>query len=326
MAMTGVDASLELWPDVSAGSAWPTLLIGNGVSINIWKGFQYPALFEQAGLDEAARKVFAAFGTEDFEGVLDTLWRARTLLDAVGQDTYAEVQRGLLDAVRAVHVPWGRVPPAVYAAIGRELETYERVFTLNYDLLTYWGILAKGRAAGTISVDDFFRPPKPFDPDEPLTPGHTALWFVHGALHLWQNSVTGNIGKWTSSQGNLLRDLPEMYADHPGRQPLFVSEGSAAQKRETIGRSRYLRRAFAALREDRGPAVVLGTRLSEPDEHIAATLRERERLAIGVRRASPEQVVAAKAQLVARLGGRTDLVFFDAATHPLGNADWHVDP
>ncbi|NHC16295.1 DUF4917 domain-containing protein, partial [Motilibacter sp. E257] len=63
-----------------------------------------------------------------------------------------------------------------------------------------------------------------------------------------------------------------------------------------------------------------------PDEHIVETLRRRRRIAIGVRSLMPQQVVAAKAALIARLGGRDDLVFFDVATHPLADPAWHVDP
>ncbi|NHC15971.1 DUF4917 family protein, partial [Motilibacter deserti] len=167
-----VTPHLPSWDEVAAASRWPTLLIGNGVSINVWSDFRYSALYERAALTSAAQKAFGALGTTDFEGVLDTLWRTRTLLAALGQDTstvtalYDEVQRGLLDAVHRVHVPWSFVPPATCEAIGREIEKYERVFTLNYDLLVYWGILEKRKVSGTLAVQDFFGPPDPFDPDE----------------------------------------------------------------------------------------------------------------------------------------------------------------
>ncbi|NHC46573.1 DUF4917 family protein [Motilibacter aurantiacus] len=327
-----VTPGLLRWDEVRQEAEWPALLLGNGVSINVWPDFRYATLYERAALSPAAQQAFRALGTTDFEGVLDTLWRARALLTALGQDSsavsalYTEVRRGLLDAVHRVHVPRSRLPSTTCTAIGREIETYERVFTLNYDLLVYWSILEKRDVTGSLTVQDFFGPPDPFDPDEPQRPGWTALWFVHGALHLWQDSATGDVGKWTSGEGNLLRDLPAMYAAHPGRQPLFVSEGGALQKQETIARSRYLRRAFLALRDDRSPVAVLGTSLSPADEHVVEALRHRERVAVGVRRGRPGEVVAAKAALIARLGGREDLVFFDVATHPLTSPEWALTP
>ena len=44
---------LHAWDKLS-NSDWPTLLIGNGLSINVWSNFSYTRLLAQAGLNDAA--------------------------------------------------------------------------------------------------------------------------------------------------------------------------------------------------------------------------------------------------------------------------------
>src|SRR4051794_235995 len=77
-----VDSSLPSWPDVEARLAWERagILLGNGASMAVSPIFSYESLFAIAsdpfnpdGLDEDARKVFAEFGTENFEEVLSNL-------------------------------------------------------------------------------------------------------------------------------------------------------------------------------------------------------------------------------------------------------------
>jgi hypothetical protein len=35
----GITAKLEKWSDVEDGTKWPTLLVGNGTSVNLWGDF-----------------------------------------------------------------------------------------------------------------------------------------------------------------------------------------------------------------------------------------------------------------------------------------------
>lgn len=134
------------WPSIS-GMSWPTLLIGNGASIHVSSRFHYQQLFQAAALPGPVRNVFTQLGTENFERVLTGLWEARTVLSALGSHPratakldrlYLNVKTTLFEAVRTVHPTWTQTPDASLEAICAAMEDTERVFTLNYDLLTYW--------------------------------------------------------------------------------------------------------------------------------------------------------------------------------------------
>jgi len=87
---------------------WPTLVVGNGLSINVWSNFSYVRLFEQANLNASARQLFTDLGTTNFEVVLEALWHGERTLSALGRPTaqvnglYAHVQQQLVDAVRVI--------------------------------------------------------------------------------------------------------------------------------------------------------------------------------------------------------------------------------
>lgn len=107
--------------------------------------------------------------------------------------------------------------------------------------------------------------------------------------------------------GNVIQD---------GFTPLFVSEGSAEEKRLAISRSEYLRFAIGHLRQHRSSLVIYGTSLSPVDEHIAAAIRK------GTREAAVALHVAGKsARAVAEMAERYHavlrglvLTFYDADT------------
>ncbi len=79
---------LQTWDKISNGD-WSTLLLGNGLSINIWSHFAYSRLSEQADLNHSTRQLFADFGTTNFETVLEALWHAERTLAALGRPTVA---------------------------------------------------------------------------------------------------------------------------------------------------------------------------------------------------------------------------------------------
>jgi hypothetical protein len=132
---------LRTW-DKICNAGWPTLLIGNGLSINFWSSFSYKRLLGQAELNQAARQLFDDFGTTNFEVVLEALWHAERTLAALGRPTstvntlYRHVQNQLVGAVRRVHDPWEVVPAQSLTELATALSAHQMVFTLNYDLLT----------------------------------------------------------------------------------------------------------------------------------------------------------------------------------------------
>jgi hypothetical protein len=63
-----VSEDLVSWSDLTE-DPWPTLLIGNGLSINTWRRFAYSELFTVAGLDPPAVQLFSNLETLNFEEV-----------------------------------------------------------------------------------------------------------------------------------------------------------------------------------------------------------------------------------------------------------------
>jgi len=67
MGIPDIDDLVD-WAELSNGP-WPTLLIGNGLSINTWRKFAYSQLVEHAALVPAAAQLFSDLGTVNFEEV-----------------------------------------------------------------------------------------------------------------------------------------------------------------------------------------------------------------------------------------------------------------
>jgi hypothetical protein len=265
------DRLLE-WTDLEDRCGWETLVVGNGLSINIWRDFAYSRLFEQATLDRAARRLFSDFDTQNFETVLEALWHAEKTLSALGRQIdavtklYEKVQSALFQAVRQVHVPWRRIDRPRLQHISDAMRSYRFVFTLNYDLLTYWAAMQRG---ANLAIRDFFwSDDNTFDiSDATLAEDTTGLLYLHGGIHLWQDSKSGRTGKWTTKRGSgvtLLTSLEASVSSIPSRRPLFVSEGTSAQKMAVIRRSDYLTYALQTLSDNTSDTSHIRRQLRRP--------------------------------------------------------------
>jgi hypothetical protein len=322
-----LSARLRPWSELG-DAGWPSLLVGNGLSINVWSGFSYDRLYDEATLDTAAAQLFAELRTSNFEHVLEVLMHAELVLDALGRSAaratrlYRSVRDSLFETVRAVHVPWALVPTATLNQIARALNEHDRIFSTNYDLIPYWALMETSE----VRIADFFwGDHNTFDPSETeVFSGYSALYFIHGGVHLWQSDRSGRTGKWTRNGGGLLQ-LATLFSGHPDRRPLFVSEGSARAKRRTIRRSDYLSFALESLRDDEENTVIFGAALGSQDDHIAAALRSgpRRRIAVALLPDRPEAILGRKGFFTERLSGHR-VSFFDATSHPLGSTSLRV--
>jgi hypothetical protein len=155
-------------------------------------------------------------------------------------------------------------------AIGTEMHRHATVYSTNYDLLPYWEMTALG--VGNF-IDYFFASANKdsFDPIWLPDPGdRTRVFFPHGALHLVQ--------RWNGVASKLKnhgRQLLEQFGTEPQSEPLFVSEGTADDKRAAIRGSDYLSFAYNELARDQGPFVLFGVGLGPQDTHIAEALIDR---------------------------------------------------
>lgn len=273
--MAIVDERLETWDQVRAGAEFTGILVGNGASLAVWERFAYVSLYDVARNDNEHHRLtapdvalFDTLDTRNFEYVLAGLATARRVNEALAieapaiPERYASIQQALVEAVRSTHVPWARVPGTVLEAIREELLNYRFVYSTNYDLLIYWAIMYENRGG----FKDFFW-------GSYFDPANTELWgkattalYLHGGLHLYR-TLRGRTLKRAATEHLNLLDLfgtePE-----PGATPLFISEGSAEDKLESIHRSDYLAFAYTQLAHHEGPLCVFGHSLGEVDQHI----------------------------------------------------------
>lgn len=276
-----LDGSLDPWPDLAPRFSGAALLIGNGLSINVWPPFAYSSLFEHAltgGLSTEDRALFA--GTENFERVLSDLNTAIRVNEVLSlpadriYERYHSLQRALGQAIRAVHLTRTQVPEPTLASIRAELLRYEWIFTISYDLLIYWAMGSGGRFPPFI---DLFRGGGRLEfraDGADVYVGQIPVCFLHGALHL---VVSGSGITWKLRRGaiqTLLDQFGEPIAGDPQARPLLVTEGTARDKLRAIEGNAYLAHALGRLRSVELPMVVFGSSLGAQDDHLLDALNE----------------------------------------------------
>jgi hypothetical protein len=321
------DGTLQDWGDIAGDYAWETLLLGNGLSINVWEEFKYRRLYDHAksgGLTAADRELFAS--TPNFERVLGDLLTAIRVNEIVGIDSgpayerYRNIQTALGHAIREVHVQRYRVPGKTHAAIRDVLEGFEWIFTTSYDLLLYWVIGYQGKFAPFI---DHFRYGGrcEFDPKRAgVYEDQIPIYFLHGALHL----VVGGSGvTWKLRRNDvdaLLDQFGQPISGDPRARPLLVTEGSTEDKLEVIEGNEYLSHAIERLRSNGLATVVFGSGLSTHDAHLAEALNEfpERPVAVSMLPGRKSDLLARQVDIYGKLEAET-LLFFDATTHPLGD-------
>jgi Domain of unknown function (DUF4917) len=329
MTSSSIDGSLASWDEISDAAEWQGLLLGNGLSINVWPRFGYGSLFDHAqdgSLTATDRVLFQS--RSNFELVLADLNVAIRTCDLVGVDTaplyerYRSIQLALGHAIREVHLTRSQVPSSTLKAIRDVLERFEWVFTTSYDLIVYW---AMGYPTSYKPFVDCLRWGNrcEFDPERAdVLVGEIPIYFLHGALHLMVGG-TGTTWKLRrNAMQTLLDQFGEPIAGDPQARPLLVTEGSSQEKLRAIEGNAYLSHALARLRDCELPMVVFGSRLGDSDRHLTDALNEHpERpIAVSMQPGPKRELAARQADIYGRLEAE-NLRFFDARTHPLGSAD-----
>lgn len=324
-----INGKLEDWSSVEADGPWPALLLGNGSSIAVWRDFGYDRLFDEAALTSADKQLFRALGpTTNFELVLAALRVSRLVCQQLAhaddevQQRYDSIRDALIAAVNDLHVPWSTAQPD-FTTIGEALLEHDAVYSTNYDLLAYWGLMSLERPRDW--GDAFWNDGLVFD-DVNVVPKWTMtmIHYLHGALHIYRTR-SGTTVKRRAPVGRTLLDL--LGTQFRGSDlPLFVSEGSSDDKMRVIRSSDYLSFAYGALEDEDRPLVVFGNSLSDQDAHLVRAINRwpKRRMAIALRPNRTLRVIADKTRLQQVLSG--PLRFFDSETHPLGDPALQLAP
>lgn len=325
-AETTIDGDLYDWTSMKDTYDWNGLLIGNGSSIAIWDQFNYSSIFSKSSsekiehpLSQQEQGLFAALGTTNFEQVLSSLYTAKSINQILGFDIelieklYSDIQRALIDAVRATHIPWTTVPVQVLDVINSELLNYKYVFSTNYDILIYWAMMQKNQRA----FRDFFFS-EAFDlSNTEVWEKSTSVFFLHGGLHLYRLPTGQTLKRRAEPDKNLLDLFGQPY--YEGATPLFISEGNYQEKLASIYKSDYLSFAYNKFSQHQDSLVIFGHSLSESDKHISNAINNwgPTRIAISMRPDTKSNIRKRKAQILSQLPD-AKLYFFDSTTHPLG--------
>ncbi|MCB1034217.1 MAG: DUF4917 family protein [Acidobacteria bacterium] len=321
-------AKLEDWGNLREECEFTGLLLGNGASRNVWEGFGYDSLYQIAcaenathRLDTTDQRLFDELGTRSFERVLGGLAVAQLVNRSCSvecgelEERYASIQEALVEAVRNHHIAWSVVEGGIRHSMRDALLDYSFVYSTNYDLLVYWAVMADNGSG----FKDYFWSDE-FDLGNVEVWGKTTrVLYLHGGLHLCRTARGLSVKRRASSNSNLLEDFGSLY-NGERVTPLFVAEGTAADKLRSLYRSDYLSFAYSRLANHMGDLCVFGQALGEEDSHIVRAIRSSmaKKVAVSIRPSSDEEIIKRKAAYIGNfptLGIR----FYNSTTHPLGS-------
>ena len=258
------DEAIERADDVDRN-----LLIGNGFSAQY---FTYSSLLETPPIPEnlLIQNLFRQLNTDDFECVIAMLEDAARVADAYNCDEHSErlrtdavsVRQTLVNAIRHNH-PRNRFD-LNYDSPTAFIQNFNKIFSLNYDLLLYWVILELGRrftdGFGLGRGANGFH--GPFDKT-----AYCDIFNLHGGLHLFQRPSDGEIEKCISDGGNILDNVTNAI-EMDNRFPIYVAEGNSMAKMRKINSNTYLRHCYEKLKCSTGTLFIYGHSASENDSHI----------------------------------------------------------
>ena len=312
------------------------ILLGNGFSRACRDDlFAYDALFDRARdqLHPRVMRAFEALGTTDFEIVMRALRQTEILVRAYSPKRTklarrlradADSLREILVEVIASNHPERsiEIPDCQFRSCRNFLQNFQRMYTLNYDLLLYWTLMKDDIDELNLPTDDGFRQPK----DGPMDyvvwdmndPGQQKVFYMHGALHVFDAGAEVQKYTWSNTGIALVDQIRE--ALESNRYPIFVSEGTSQSKLDRVMHSSYLSRGYRSLSSISGSLFIFGHSLHENDEHVLECIRRSKIQSVyvsifGDPNSGDNQRVVSRAQSLAQ-GRRPnqvrDIRFYDA--------------
>lgn len=283
---------LYRWKDIKK-SFTEGIILGNGASIAVDKRFSYASMLEYAErnrlITKNLAKVFKYLETTDFELVLQMLWHAYRINEALNVDdsitskAYKDLRAALIQSVRDFHIGYGAVSDRLLQ-MARFLKHFKTVASLNYDFLIYWAMLAGNDEFKQQWFKDCFVSGK-FEEDwkwlrkpHGSADGSTLVFYPHGNLVL-AAALFGDEHKIASDESEHLFDAIVSKWQSGDYSPLFVSEGTSEQKFQAINRSPYLINVYNTVLPALGSWVVIfGWSLRDQDQHILKALCSNDQL------------------------------------------------
>ncbi|MGE8458537.1 MAG: DUF4917 family protein, partial [Pseudomonas alloputida] len=227
---------------------------------------------------------------------------------------YYSIKEALIHAVRTVHLPWPLMPKATLATLNQALRAYRSVYTSNYDLVLPWAVQHAPNGFAELFDEQGY-----FDVRRTGSEG-TRVLHLHGGLHLLK-LPDGTTRQRSAESAELLDGFA---VNIPGEVPLFVNEDRSDEKLRAIRNSDYLSWCLGQLAQENQGICLFGQHLDSSDRHLLDAVRQArpQQLSIAIRPLGEASVINQKQHFADRFGDLpgTVLHFFDASTHPLGQA------
>ncbi|AEB28583.1 DUF4917 family protein [Francisella hispaniensis] len=273
------------------------LLLGNGFSMSYnYERFSFTSLLDSAvskGLvieNSPVYKVFSKFSTTDFEEVINLLENSVRVIKEYGiiakedetkiLDDSEKLKKHLVNIITNNHSDKiTEIEDDEFYSCANFIKDYEKIYTLNYDLLLYWTCIKLKKFIDdrivkqfNLKVSDGFSSNS--DDFEQLTYRNdskvsSSIFYLHGALHIFDKK--SEIIKTSYSQTGV--SLKEQTLDFLQKNiyPVFVSEGTDEQKKAKIIHNAYLNHCYkslATIGKKNSNLIVFGTMLKTNDNHI----------------------------------------------------------
>jgi hypothetical protein len=276
------------WNNICAEYNRSTLILGNGASIAVSRQFNYQSLLEHAFNNnllnnEHINELFYFFETNDFELILRRIWQAHNVNQIFRinntnlSQVYEEIRNGLIATVRSIHPSYQEVEPFLNN-IYNFIKQFDTIISLNYDLIIYWALMHGLNINDGFSLKDCFIN-RNFDENwkrfrEPIYGNRftSLIFYLHGNLALGKN-FHGNEYKIENNGINLLNLILDSWS-RMETVPLFISEGTAKQKINSIHNSFYFSTIYReVLPEPKDSLVIYGWGIGPQDLHLLEKLR-----------------------------------------------------
>lgn len=306
-----------------------TLLLGNGFSAEY---FNYRTLLEQSGLavDDPLRSLFNELGTVDFEAAIKALEGAATVERAYGNNATSQnrindanrLREALVHAVRETHPQHRNDLEPKYSSSSNFINNFNKIFTLNYDLLLYYSNLETGKLRDGFGLGEIYMNGKFIGPFK--EEAYCEIYNLHGGLHLFTDNENNTLKALDTGDGVISTITDTVITK--GRLPIYVAEGTTTQKMHKINSIPYLNHSYEQLKENKASVFVYGHSADENDSHIYRAIFKANipTLYFGIYQATQEKIDEISAQLSKyKISSRssTDIVLFESMSAHVWDAD-----
>ena len=261
------------------------LLFGNGFSMGFDSHiFSYNALsnFVKGCKDPTIIKLFRIVGSTNFELIMRNLdlfvqfgkeFVPHANLETIIEPAKQTLKKNLLDAITALHPEHVFEMPeeksmACALFLKDFLDSKGSIFSTNYDLLLYWVLMRHAAIFGDNMRDGFKRGD---GVDLTWESGAQNIYYLHGSLPLFD--LGSSVIKEEYTLGKyLLQNIQKRVAQD--QYPIFVTAGTAQEKKAMISHNRYLSYCYDKLANLDGSLVVIGFNFGNYDTHIIDAINQ----------------------------------------------------